>query len=276
MRKLYVSDLDGTLLNNKKEITKFTADAINSFIADGGLFTIATARMPYGCDYKLEKLNLNIPGIVMNGACLYSFEQKEYTDVQFIARSAEKKIKMILNSFKCNAFTYIYEKQGLKILYKTDNPEFDYSQYLSKRAQENCDSIVKVEGFANQEKISNVIYFAVTGPKTLIEQIKQKIQKIKDIGLSMYLNIYNGYYCLEIFDLQANKANAVLRLKKITKADKIFVFGDNHNDIGMMKMADMSFAPENAVNEAKNVADEIVESCENDGVAKYLTNLKNL
>jgi Cof subfamily protein (haloacid dehalogenase superfamily) len=270
MRKLHVSDLDGTLLNKYKEITDFTAKAINSFIAKGGLFTIATARMPYGCDYKLKKLNLNIPGIVMNGACLYSFNQKEYIDVKSIKINAKKEIKQILNSFKCNAFMYTYENHGLNILYKTDNADLDYSQYLSRRAQENCDSIMRINDFTNQEKSGDVIYFAITGQKRLIGQIDKKVKQVKDIGSSMYLNIYNGYYCLEIFDSQANKANALVRLKELINADAIFVFGDNHNDIGMMEIADMSFAPENAVDEAKNVANEIIQSCDNDGVAKYL------
>jgi len=37
-----------------------------------------------------------------------------------------------------------------------------------------------------------------------------------------------------------------------------------------MKAADFCFAPENAVNEVKRIANRIIESCDNDGVAKYL------
>ena len=58
MRTLYISDLDGTLLNSRKEITDYSSEIINSCIASGVLFSIATARMPYGCDYRLQKLHL--------------------------------------------------------------------------------------------------------------------------------------------------------------------------------------------------------------------------
>ena len=54
MRTLYISDLDGTLLNSRKEITDYSSEIINSCIASGVLFSIATARMPYGCDYRLQ------------------------------------------------------------------------------------------------------------------------------------------------------------------------------------------------------------------------------
>ena len=43
MRTLYISDLDGTLLNSRKEITDYSSEIINSCIASGVLFSIATA-----------------------------------------------------------------------------------------------------------------------------------------------------------------------------------------------------------------------------------------
>ena len=53
MKTLYISDLDGTLFNKSKKISIFTADVINKCIEEGMLFSVATARMPYGCDYRL-------------------------------------------------------------------------------------------------------------------------------------------------------------------------------------------------------------------------------
>ena len=56
METLYVSDLDGTLLNKKKEITPKTAEILNRCIQEGMKFSVATARMPYGCDYSCKSL----------------------------------------------------------------------------------------------------------------------------------------------------------------------------------------------------------------------------
>jgi hydroxymethylpyrimidine pyrophosphatase-like HAD family hydrolase len=85
----------------------------------------------------------------------------------------------------------------------------------------------------------------------------------------MYLNIYNGLYCLEIFDVQANKSNALLRLKRLLGVDKVIAFGDNHNDTEMMRIADHCYAPDNAVDDVKAMANEILDSCDNDGVARF-------
>ncbi|MBQ5325810.1 MAG: HAD hydrolase family protein, partial [Oscillospiraceae bacterium] len=43
MKTLYISDLDGTLLNSDAEISSFTANALNSLIEKGLLFSYATA-----------------------------------------------------------------------------------------------------------------------------------------------------------------------------------------------------------------------------------------
>ena len=59
-------------------------------------------------------------------------------------------------------------------------------------------------------------------------------------------------------------------LKQLLQVDEVVAFGDNHNDIAMMKTADFCFAPENAVIEVKRIANRIIESCDDDGVAKYI------
>ena len=84
MKTLYISDLDGTLLNSKKEVTDYTAGIINRCIEAGMLFSVATARMPYGCDYRLKQLNLQTPAILTNGVFIYDFNTKKYLHAEKI------------------------------------------------------------------------------------------------------------------------------------------------------------------------------------------------
>ena len=80
MSTLYISDLDGTLFNREKKISSYTASVLNSCIKKGMKFAVATARMPYGCDYRLKEINLNTPGILTNGVFLYDFQEKKIID----------------------------------------------------------------------------------------------------------------------------------------------------------------------------------------------------
>ena len=268
MRSLYITDLDGTLFNMEKKVTALTCDIINKFIAQDGLFTIATARMAYGCDEKLKDIQLNIPGIVMNGVCLYSFSDQQYLDVRPMESTKAKQITKLIDKYACNAFMYTYKDNALSIYYKISDKQVDCSQYLSKRAFEACENIVEIEKF-EQATEDDIVYFAFTGHEESINKMKSRINSSLQVESATYLNIYNGLYCFEVFDDSANKANALIRLKDRMMADEVIVFGDNHNDIGMMRVADKSYAVENAVEQAKMAADEIIGSCDEDGVAKF-------
>ena len=68
----------------------------------------------------------------------------------------------------------------------------------------------------------------------------------------------------------ATKANAIAELKNFLGCDKVVCFGDGINDISMFNIADESYAVENAEDELKNIADAVIDSNENDGVAKWL------
>ena len=68
----------------------------------------------------------------------------------------------------------------------------------------------------------------------------------------------------------ASKAHAVLQLKELLHCEKVVVFGDGANDIPMFEIADESYAMANAIEELKEKATAVIDSNENDGVAKWL------
>lgn len=68
----------------------------------------------------------------------------------------------------------------------------------------------------------------------------------------------------------ASKARAALQLKEYLQCDRLVVFGDQKNDIDMFKVADECYAVENAVDELKALATDIIEANDADGVAKWL------
>lgn len=71
---LYISDLDGTLLTPECKVSDETASALNTMIANGLFFTVATARSASSAAPLLEKLNLRLPVILMNGVVIYDME----------------------------------------------------------------------------------------------------------------------------------------------------------------------------------------------------------
>lgn len=69
---------------------------------------------------------------------------------------------------------------------------------------------------------------------------------------------------------KASKSNAIKALKEKLKCEKLITFGDGKNDIDMFEMSDERYAVENADDGLKAIATKIIESNNNDGVAKWL------
>ena len=269
MKRLYVSDLDGTLFNSKKELTEESAAMINSCIEKGVLFSIATARMPYGCDYRLEALNMNVPGVLTNGVFLYDFGKKEYVHAEKIEKDAALRVIQAFEKNEKDFFMYLFHESEISICFRDDTLKLQ-EQYYSKRALENCKNVYQTEDYRKETEKGDVVYFALTGKECELKPICETLDDIAGIQYTCYLNIYNGMYCLEIFSDRASKKYALLRLKEMLGCDELIVFGDNLNDLPMIEIADRSYAPKNALEEVKKIVTEVIDDCDHDGVAKKL------
>ena len=84
------------------------------------------------------------------------------------------------------------------------------------------------------------------------------------------MDIYTHEWWLEMIPKTASKAGAVLMLKEYLGCDRLVVFGDQKNDIDMFKAADVSYAVSNAVDELKALATDLIQSNNEDGVARWL------
>ena len=77
MKKLYITDLDGTLLNQNASISPYSEQVIKKIIKQGIHFTIATGRSPIRIFSIVQNIPLKLPVILMNGAAIYDIENQE-------------------------------------------------------------------------------------------------------------------------------------------------------------------------------------------------------
>lgn len=266
---LYVSDLDGTLFNSSKKISERTAQILNRCIAKGMKFAVATARMPYGCDYRLREINMDTPGILTNGVFLYDFQREKIIAAEAVSQKSALEIVDAFRRHGLSCFVYTYEENGISIYYEDEALQAQ-TQYYSDRALESCEEVKLVEDVREILAEKKPVYLAHTGPKEALEPVCEELDNIEEISYSFYLNVYNGWYCLEVFSEKASKKNALLKLRDMLKCQEIVVFGDNLNDISVMEIADRSYVPANALEEVKKLAVRILADCDHDGVAEFL------
>lgn len=268
-KSLYVSDLDGTLLNSEKKITPYTADILNQCINKGMKFAVATARMPYGCDYRLEEIHMDTPGIVTNGVFIYDFKEKQIVSAEVIEPESAKQAVEAFQKHGMSCFVYILS-EGTISLYYGDKVLEEQTQYYSGRALEACRKIVCTENLLDAFQNGQVAYITYTGEKEQLEPVCKDLDQISGLDYTFYLNIYNGWYCLEIFSNKASKRNALLKLKEMLQCEELVVFGDNLNDLSMIEISDRSYAPANALDEVKARVNKVLNDCNHDGVAEFL------
>jgi HAD superfamily hydrolase (TIGR01484 family) len=90
---LYVSDLDGTLLNPNAVLSEYTKNELNKLISCGINFTVATGRTTDAAKEIMNDIELNIPIITFNGVIVYDVKQKNYIKVYWIPL---KQLKILL------------------------------------------------------------------------------------------------------------------------------------------------------------------------------------
>jgi 5-amino-6-(5-phospho-D-ribitylamino)uracil phosphatase len=270
---LYIADLEETLLNSSGLVTAFSAGVINRYIGEGGLFTIASPCMGFGCMEKAASLDLTIPGIIMNGVCLYSFDTGHFHDVKEIEHSLIPEIETIFAARGCHTIMYAFSREAISIFHREQPSDLD-KLYLNPGAYKTCREISRVPALANAVDHQRVICTAAVGPPEQIIPVYENIRTLTELETSFYP--WQDFYCLEVYDHTVSMTNAALKLKRRTHASELTVFGGSLQSLPMMEAADYCFAPHESINEARKIANGLTGSRDEDGVARFIQLRHNL
>lgn len=88
MKTLYISDMDGTLLNDGGKVSRRSVEIINELIKNGMLFTVATARSAMSAAELLKDIDISVPAVLMNGVFLFDLKNKKAVAYHEIPKGA--------------------------------------------------------------------------------------------------------------------------------------------------------------------------------------------
>jgi Cof subfamily protein (haloacid dehalogenase superfamily) len=267
MDTLYISDLDGTLLNNNGKLSAYSIETINEIINNGICFSFATARSLTSASRVTNGLITNLPVITKNGIFIENVCSKER--LHSLSFSDEEKLflREALEKYSIYPLVHGYvngvEKKSWLVNKESEAIKNEINSWKKEPRLRPVDT-------PDDLYCGELFHINCMGNKNDLKDIYNYLLGSNKFNCLLQKEYYSEYYWCEILPKNATKGNTTLVLKDLLKCDKIISFGDEINDIAMFKISNECYAVENGKEELKKYATGIIESNENNGVAKWL------
>lgn len=277
--KAIVMDVDGTLTNDKKEITPKTREVLLKAQKQGILLILASGRPTTGLvemGKVLEMDKNNGLFISYNGSKVINFQTGEELFNEPLKLEDAKAVLEHMKKFEIKPMIdkgdYMYVNDVYNCMIRFRGEPFNVIKYESRGGNYKLCEIDDLAAFVDYP-LNKIL--TAGEPEYLQEHYIEMMEPFKDKLNCMFTGPF--YFEFTAKDIDKAKAlDTVLKPLDIT-ADEVIAFGDGHNDISIIKYAGTGVAMENAVADLKEAADEITLSNEQDGIAesllKHISNL---
>lgn len=251
---ILMTDLDGTLLTDGKQINPLDMAAIDRFRDGGGLFTIATGRGYAMSKHIAEKLRLDCPAVVFNGAAVYDFSRNKFLWHSELGSKAVHIINRIAELFP-DVGVEVLRGNAVYVPYLNDTEQW-HLDLENVRAEFNALPDIPSDGWLK-------VLFAY--PPEKMDILQQFVEESPDLqGVQWVRSAPMFFECLpEGID----KSAGYRELIRVIGAENRFTVaaGDYMNDYAMIKSADLGAAVSSALPEVKQAADVVL--CDNNSGA---------
>ena len=258
--KLLVLDVDGTLLNDEREISKRTLAALLKVQQMGVRIVLASGRPTYGLMPLAKTLELgNYGGFVLsyNGCQIIKAQNGE---ILFERRINPEMLPYLEKKARKNGFAIFTYHDDTLI---TDSPD---NEYIKNEALLNNLKIIKEDEFSTAIDFAPCKCMLVSDKEKALIGLEQHWEK----RLAGTLDAFRSEpYFLEVVPCGVNKAytlGALLEHLGVTREEVIAV-GDGVCDVTMLQLAGMGVAMGHSQDSVKVCADYVTASNEEDGVA---------
>lgn len=264
--KMVVLDLDGTLLDDEKNISEKNIKILNDLHNKSIEIVIATGRNYYMAKMLTEKIKSIEPVILANNGAIIrrsvndELIESNYLDPEEFKKIYKKGLEYNLNPIVhvdeyFNGYDLIYEKEDYENTYKGYIKK-DYNRALNKKFDFGINNILAVCYFDEHDKLLN---FGVE----MKENGKNKYNTIVNRNISKRVLI-------EFLHPEGCKWCALKKyaITKNIKANEIVTIGDDNNDIEMLQNSGLGIAMINGTNESKKAAFRI-SKCDNNNSGVY-------
>lgn len=246
--EMIITDLDGTLLNNNREVSLLDMKTLFWLGENKIMRVIATGRSFFSLS-KVIKSNFPIDYLIFSsGAGIYDWKNKEILNSQYLPDYEVEQISKILINHEIDFMIHEMIPDNHKFVYYQTgkhNPDFERRIGVYKDFAFPLDP--------NLESYQNACQILAVFPNdiSLFDEIKQKFNDIKIIRTTSPLDGYSIW--MEIFPETVSKGHAAEWLCKKLKISpkKTISIGNDYNDLDMLEFTTEKYVVANAPNELK-------------------------
>jgi Cof subfamily protein (haloacid dehalogenase superfamily) len=258
---LLACDMDGTLLNDERQVSAKNQKALERFTEEGGRLVLATGRAFRAVQPYLNQLPVNAPYILLNGALIMDEQGKIQYCAGMPAETVEL-IKVVLSKFS---------QIGCEI-FLSDHILIPRISPVTARHMETLHlsyTMISSDELGDPNAWCQINF---TGEPETIESVRRLVRSYGD---RFYTASSLPTFC-EVTRPRVHKGSALQRIAAAYGIEKqnIFAIGDSHNDSMLLQSAHLGLAPGNAVEDILQCADVIVSDNNHDAIADVIDYLK--
>ena len=285
MYQLVAIDLDGTMLNSYGIVTENTKNTIKKVIENGAEVIIASGRPIDSIKSIAKEIGSENYFIAGNGALIYDIKNDKIIYEKYMSKL---KVLEIIKICEENSISYnVYTDKTILATSLKYNVLYYYKENLKKEESKKTNINIVKDMYEYVKNMQEDKFLKITicdDNKTVFNSIMKKIKRVEEIEVLDVSHmsrkmIRQGteeipieYYYTEISLANVDKWNAIeFLIKKLNiETEKVMTIGDNINDKKMIENAGLGIAMKGSTPVVTNVADDIAESNNEEGVTKIL------
>ena len=254
MYKIIFIDIDGTLRNDKKEITNRTKEAIQKVVQKGIHVVICSGRYRQYVENVSKEAMASNYIIACNGGEIYDYKNKKIIYENNLRKQIIMELYRLAEKYKVQ---FVINSRDKRVVFNESDNILE--EFLKTHSSTQCI-------FADEDA-------------SKIRTIKSEVEKLEDVEIiNLSKSLLNkdvpaeNSLFLDVACKETSKGNAIKRLcayLKIDLKDSVAI-GDSYNDLPMFEVVKHCVVMGNALEDIKKVADEVIDTNDEDGVAKFL------
>lgn len=271
--KVIILDVDGTLTNSEKVITKKTKDALMKVQEQGAILILASGRptsslMDFAKELKMDENHGLL--VSFNGSKVVDCETNKVLFNETMTVEEGQAVLEHMKKFKVKPMIdkddYMYVNDVYDCYIDNGGKPFNIIKYESRGGKFKLCEMDDLAAFADYP-LNKIL--TAGDPEYLKEHYKEMMEPFKDTLSCMFTAPF--YFEFTAKGIDKAKALDTVLIPIGYKREEMIAFGDGHNDASMVKYAGIGVAMENAVADLKAIADEVTLSNEEDGIAYTLS-----